>query len=388
MRKTVLSAGVWASVAAVLLTAAPAYGAETRDLAPVIGSGAGADGSYVVTLHEGAEPAAVAADLGLPVDHTFTRVLNGFATTMDPGELYRARGESAVRTIARSQQYRLRPEVSVERADTPWGLDRIDQEKLPLDGRFRTRHHGEGITAYVIDSGIDPRHPGFGGRASIGFDATGGNGFDGNGHGTYAAGIVGSRGHGVAPRARLVGVKVLADDGTGSTGDILAGMEWVARNARGPAVANMSIGGPKDPTLNEAAHNLVTRSGVFLAAAAGDWNGDANEVSPASAEGVFTVASSGPRDMAARRSNHGEVVEGYAPGVEIRSTLPGGRFATRSGTQAATAHVSGAAALYLQAHPKAGPRDIVAGLRATASQGVIRDTPENTTTDLLNVSGL
>src|SRR5699024_10676874 len=145
------------------------------------------------------------------------------------------------------------------------------------------------------------------------FDSTGGNGFDGNGHGTHVAGVLGSKTFGVAKNVRLVGVKVLTDQGTGSTGSLLAGMEWVANNAQGPAVANMSLHGPKDPTLHEAAHNLVVNSGVFLSTSAGDYAGDADEVSPASAEHVFAVAASNRKDQSTKSTNHGKTIDLYGP---------------------------------------------------------------------------
>ena len=151
----------------------------------------------------------------------------------------------------------------------------------------------------------------FGGRASIGFDATGGDGSDGHGHGTHVAGTIGSATYGVAKGAELVGVKVLDDNGSGTSADIIAGLDWVAQNADGPSVANMSLGGSKDPTLDEAATGLVD-AGVFLAVAAGNESQDAENVSPASAEGVFTTAASDKTDTSAEFTNFGETVEGLS----------------------------------------------------------------------------
>lgn len=398
MRKQLTGVGVCASIAALMLGASPAQAATPTELAPLrLAPTGGLTDSYVVSLDEGADPVAVADDLGVPLGRTFSYLINGFTTTVDSPKLYQARANGAVRSISQIRSYRAEPASEAESASEmaptsqveprSWGLDRINQAKLPLDGNLASKYNGKGVTAYLIDSGIAPKHPGFGGRASIGFDATGGDGFDGNSHGTHVAGIVGSRDHGVAKQSRLVGVKVLADDGTGTTGDILAGMEWVARNAQGPSVANMSLSGPKDPTLNEAAHKLVTKAGVFLAAAAGDWAGDAHEVSPASANGVLTVAASNRRDEAADSSNHGATIELYAPGVEIPSTIPNDGARIRSGTSQATAFVGGAAALFLQAHPRAKPVDILRGLRSRSSKNVVRDVPEETIRDLLWLAG-
>lgn len=392
MKKSLASAGACASVLAVTFAATPAYGSAEVELAPLsLASERGVPESkvvpesYVVTVDEGSDPRAVAAELGLPVEHVFTKVLNGFATSMDPGALHRARVGVEVEKVTQSLRYDVGNGDPVAEPAS-WGLDRLDQGALPLDGSYAPKHNGKGVTAYVIDSGIAPNHPEFQGRASIGFDSTGGNGFDGNGHGTHVAGVIGSKAFGVAKNVRLVGVKVLTDQGTGSTGSLLAGMEWVANNAQGPAVANMSLHGPKDPTLHEAAHNLVVNSGVFLSASAGDYAGEADEVSPASAEHAFAVAASNRKDQSTKSTNHGKTIDLYGPGANITSTLPHGKTGQRSGTSVAAAHVGGAAALYLQAHPGARPADIGRGLRDGAAKGVIQNVPNETTPDLVQVT--
>lgn len=179
-------------------------------------------------------------------------------------------------------------------------------------------------------------------------------------------------------------MKVLDDNGSGSTAGIIEGMDWIAQDADGASVANMSLGGAKDPVLDAAATGLVD-SGVFTSVAAGNESQDAANVSPASAEGVFTVAASTDQDGNADFSNFGDVVEGYAPGQDIESTVPGGGTDTYSGTSMASPHVAGAAALYLEANPGATPDAVSSGLQQGAVD-VIADAPSGTTTGLLQVA--
>ncbi|MBA8827285.1 subtilisin family serine protease [Saccharopolyspora lacisalsi] len=344
--------------------------------------------TYVVNLTDGTSPREIARDLGVPTEHLYTSTLNGFSAELAPEQLRRVRAADSVEGVSESYRVQLEPPRPSSAPDTQaWGLDRLDQPGLPLDGRYRPRDTGAGVTAYVLDTGIAPKHPEFGGRASVGYDATGGDGIDRMGHGTHVAGTIGSETYGVAKRAELVGVKVLGDDGSGTTADIIEGMDWVARHAQGPSVANMSLGGAKDPALNEAASSLVD-SGVFLSVAAGNAGKDAADFSPASARGVFTTAASGPEDRSAEFTNFGGEVEGYAPGVGISSTVPGGGTQVYSGTSMASPHVAGAAALYLQSHSGAEPAETVRALENGATQDVIGNAPPGTESDLLRVPAL
>src|SRR3989454_1354765 len=188
----------------------------------------------------------------------------------------------------------------------PWGLDRIDQQALPLSGTYTYTSDGAGVQAYIIDTGIWTLHPDFGGRADNVYDALTLDlvaiGEDCNGHGTHVAGTVGGATYGVAKGVSLHGVRVLGCAGVGFTSDVIAGVDWGAANHQSPAVANMSLGGGGSAALNTAVTNLAN-SGAFLAWAAGNDNADACNSSPAGASDVFTVAASEKTDAKASYSD-------------------------------------------------------------------------------------
>lgn len=388
--RTVSSVGVTA--AALLLTTTPAHPVErAASLAPLTThpEARTADAqhdSYIVNLVDGANAEAVADDLGIRLTAKYPRSINGFSARLDASQLHAVRAHPDVDGVSENARYRPTAVSRSENADVAsWGLDRLDQPTLPLDGTYSPKNTGQGVTAYVLDSGIDPEHPDFEGRASVGFDVTGGDGFDRLGRGTQVAGTIGGAAHGVAKQVRVVGVKVLHDDGTASTGDLLRGMEWVMNNADGPAVANMSLGGPKDPAVNEAAANLVD-SGVFLSVAAGDAAIDADEVSPASTRRAFTTASANGEDASAATTNFGAVIDAYAPGIGVTSTLPGGEAGPADGTMMASAHAAGAAALLLQDDSGADPASVTTKLKEAAAKGVIQNAPEGTIADMIQVA--
>ncbi|KAG0348757.1 hypothetical protein BG004_004224 [Podila humilis] len=233
-----------------------------------------------------------------------------------------------------------------------WGLTRVSQRNLDLSQPFNFNDAaGQGITAYVIDTGVYIEHEDFGGRATWGANfITGSADTDENGHGTHVAGTIGGTEYGVAKQVNIVGVKVLDADGSGSTSGVIAGMDWVAANATpGSSIVNMSLGGSRSTALNAAAVRLYNKNIPLIVAAGNSATTSACNQSPAGAANTYTVAASDRTDRVASFSSYGTCVEIFGPGVGITSAWIGSPSATNtiSGTSMASPHVAGVGALYL-----------------------------------------
>jgi subtilisin family serine protease len=259
-----------------------------------------------------------------------------------------------------------------------WGLDRIDQRALPLDGNVTRRQTGLGVTTYIIDTGVYAGHSEFIGRVATGFSAVSdGNGTDDcQGHGTHVAGTVAGSTYGVAPQATVVPIRVLDCSGSGSTAGVIAGIDWmIAHHTAGtPAVANLSLGGSYSPAMNAAVARAVA-DGIVMAVAAGNENADACGVSPASEASAMTVGATEASDARAYYSNYGSCVDIFAPGSAIVSagTSSPTTRRTLSGTSMATPHVAGAAALLLEATPALTPAAVASALSISATPNVVTD---------------
>jgi len=244
------------------------------------------------------------------------------------------------------------------------------------------------VTAYIIDTGVRITHSDFGGRATYGYDAVDNDNTaqDGNGHGTHVAGTVGGTAYGVAKKAKIVGVRVLNNQGSGTTAGVVAGIDWVTRNAVKPAVANMSLGGGADSALDTAVRNSIA-SGVTYSLAAGNESTDASTRSPARVAEGITVGATTSSDAKASYSNYGSVLDIFAPGSSITSTWNTGDSATNtiSGTSMAAPHVAGAAALHLAGNTSATPAQVRDALVAASSTGVVTSPGSGSPNRLLNV---
>jgi subtilisin family serine protease len=213
-------------------------------------------------------------------------------------------------------------------------------------------------------------HTTFGGRAANGWDFVDNDGVaqDGNGHGTHVAGTIAGSQYGVAKGAKVVGVRVLDNSGSGTTAGVVAGIDWVTANAVKPAVANMSLGGGASTSLDDAVRRSIA-SGVTYAIAAGNSNVDAGSSSPARVTQAITVGATERTDARASYSNFGSVLDIFAPGSGITSSWGTSDTATNtiSGTSMATPHVAGVAARYLQSNPGASPAQVSSALVSAAT---------------------
>jgi subtilisin family serine protease len=255
-----------------------------------------------------------------------------------------------------------------------WGLDRVDQRNLPLDGGYTYNTDAANVHVYVIDTGIRTDHSEFGGRASGDFTSIndGWGAEDCHWHGTHVAGTVGGSTWGVAKGVALHTVRVLSCSGSGSTSGVIAGVDWVAANYVAPAVANMSLGGGYSSSLNQAVANSVA-AGVTFAVAAGNESTNACIRSPASEPSALTVGATDNADVRASFSNYGSCLDFFAPGVGITSAYKSSTTAsaTASGTSMASPHVAGAAALYLAQNPGASPAAVASGILGSATPSVV-----------------
>jgi subtilisin family serine protease len=318
--------------------------ARAPEAAPLLAAGAnGVEGRYLVILKEGADPASVAAVAGATPRHTYTSAINGFAATLNGGQLTALRHNPSVEYIEQDQLF----EYTTTQSGATWGIDRIDQRNRPLSGTYTYTATAGSVRAYIIDSGINPSHTQFGTRAQVAYDATGGNGIDCNGHGTHVAGTVGGSTYGVAKAVLLRAVRVGTCGSSLYTADIVEGIDWVRANHTKPAVANMSLGGGASSAINTATTNLIN-AGVTVVVAAGNSNTNACNGSPSGVTAAIVVAASTSTDARATYSNYGSCVDLYAPGSSITSAWYSSTTATNtiSGTSMASPHVTGVAALY------------------------------------------
>ncbi|MFZ4850361.1 MAG: S8 family serine peptidase [Caldilinea sp.] len=386
------SLSVFSLLAALALLLTPALAASNvprevlaaqtanEAVAPLTTPGKGIPDRYIVVFKADRVFSAAAVNskateaesqFGAQIHYLYDSAVQGYAATLSAQAVEALRKDADVAYIEQDQLFT----INDTQTGPPWGLDRIDQRSLPLSNSYTYATDGQGVHAYIIDTGIRSSHTDFSGRIGAGYDAVdGGDPDDCNGHGTHVAGTVGGSTYGVAKRVTLHGVRVLDCNGSGTTSGVVAGINWVTANHTKPAVANMSLGGGASTTLDTALRNSVA-AGVVHVVAAGNENTDACNSSPAREPLAITVGATNSSDQRASFSNYGSCLDIFAPGVNILSSWYTGDNATGSlsGTSMASPHVAGVVALHLAGSPSASPADVAASLNNAATTGTVSD---------------
>ncbi|HEV8371731.1 MAG TPA: S8 family serine peptidase [Actinomycetota bacterium] len=403
MRRRLAVGGVLAALLVSILAAMPGASAAQS----------GSAGNYIVVLKSTASsPATLASQhasrYGARVGHVYRHALKGYSATLSSTRLAALRADPNVAAVVADLP------VHAFAQTLPTGINRID-------GELSSTVSGNGSGAVnvdiaIIDTGIGPNTD-----LNIvgGTNCVGGSSFnDDNGHGTHVAGTAAARDNadgvvGVAPGARLYAVKVLNAAGSGTTSQIICGIDWVTARASTIEVANMSLGGQSFfgsfsgcSSSFDPMHGAICRSvsaGVTYAVAAGNSAANANNFVPATYSEVITVSAladfngqpgggaaatcrADTDDTFANFSNFGADIDLIAPGVCILSSAPGGGLATFSGTSMASPHVAGAAALYKSTHASATPAQVKSALQAAGNLNWNNaDDPDPTKERLLNV---
>lgn len=258
----------------------------------------------------------------------------------------------------------------VEAESPDWGVLALKVDKA--------KNKGKGVKVAVLDTGVDPNHPDLDGRIKSADDLKDFSGSrygvtDRQGHGTHCAGRVLAEGtnYGVAPEADLIVAKVLSDSGSGGVDDIADGVDWAV--SRGADVLSLSLGGPSKDNYIPYAFQRAEAAGVIIVCAMGNEGPrEGTGGYPGKYPESVSVAAVDENMVVARFSSRDPAVYVSAPGVNIRSTYPGGKYATMSGTSMACPHVAGLAALWVAANPQVPKKERPAAFRA-ALKAACRD---------------
>jgi subtilisin family serine protease len=342
------------------------------------GSPSAIRGSYLVILKDHSMSRSAVADAahgmvsrhGGSVQQTWATAVRGFELRGSERTARQLARDPAVAYVEQNQVVRA---LATQKNPPSFGLDRVDQRRLPVDRSFTAPSTAANVQAWIVDTGIRVTHKDFGGRATFMFNAVNdGIDTDCNGHGTHVAGTVGGSAFGLAKAVKLFAVKVLDCTGAGSTASVITGVNFVTQHAKRPAVANMSIGGPASAAIDAAVNGSIA-AGIVYSIAAGNENQDACNDSPARVPAAITVAASDQRDVRAGFSNVGSCVDIFAPGVGITSDFANSDNATRvlAGTSMSTPHVTGAAAIVLGRQPNLTPQQVRDKLVANATPNII-----------------
>ncbi|XP_062512848.1 uncharacterized protein LOC134188698 [Corticium candelabrum] len=391
-------------VCALLCAAVALHSAESRATLPAHAKSQPVEGQYIVVLHGNVSDYArekhmmnvrSMQDAGKSVEVRFEYNIGsfkGYSGRMSHNLLNHVRNLPEVKYIEQDQTvHTINEQACVGETITDpglWGLIRISHRDATNENEFiyDDANNGNGVTAYILDTGIYVQHNDFANRAEPGpsFVGTEPDSNDGNGHGTHVAATIMGQTYGIARQATAVAVKVLGSGGSGSYDGVIAGINHVAREGKKPGVANMSLGGGYSQAVNDAVDAAVDAGYVF-SIAAGNSGIDACSFSPASATKAITVGSTDLSDARSYFSNTGNCMEIFAPGSNIKSAWIGGPTATNtiSGTSMAAPHVAGVVAEYLSRNPEATPAQVLSALEESATPNIVSNPGTNSPNLLL-----